>query len=96
MLFVITDPICFAIAGAKSLVLISSLDVQVQEYNTINKEMQKSSVIDSIHGTQNASFAPMSEPPPQSSSYTMFTLIIVFSEKKHLHNCLWTPRAVPM
>ena len=45
-------PTCFAIAGTKSLVIISSLDVQVQGYNTIDKEMLQSFVIESIHGTQ--------------------------------------------
>jgi len=46
----------------------SSLEIQIQEYN---HEMVQSFHIDSIHGTQNASFVSTSEQPPQSISYTL-------------------------
>ena len=55
------------VAGAKSLAT-SSLEVQFQEYNN---EMLQSFHIDSIHGTQNASFVSTSAQPAQSMSYTL-------------------------
>ena len=63
---------CFPlIAGAKSLVTISGLEVQVQVYTNIDKDMLYSFDTETIHGTQRASFASTSEQPPQCISYAL-------------------------
>ena len=64
---------CFPLmAGAKSLlVTTSSVDVKVQVYANIDKDMLQSFDTETIHGTQRASFASTSEQPPQSISYTL-------------------------
>ena len=57
---------CFPlIAGAKSLVTPSSVDVKVQVYANIDKDMLQSFDTETIHGTQRASFASTSEQPPK-------------------------------
>ena len=63
---------CFPlIAGAKSLVTPSSVDVKVQVYANIDKDMLQSFDTETIHGTQRASFASTSEQPPKSIFYTL-------------------------